>query len=404
MTLFTFIGLGVRYVRGERPGMKSGLVGPAAAALIPTIAAITIEKAVRLVDVSFWQGEINFEVMKEAGISGAIIRAGQRTWVDSRFKVNWDKARLAAVPRGSYWFYDSREDPEKQAELWWSLIQYDVGELVHCADFEESYSGVFGKKEHFKLFLQKFKSLSNLPARRIVVYTGYYWWNSRIGNDPFFKQFRLWLAWYGEMSQVRVPAPWTEDELLFWQYMSSGPGPIYGVSSQEIDLNYFCCSISEFYDYFEIVVLPPTPPDENGGSIVDYYKISSNTDRSRSIRVGPSVRNGKIAQNADLYAGTTGKAGAGPEDVYIYTEDVPDAGIEGGYLARKGDTWRRVVENNGTPVDGWIAKIHLGSTLLNEELIKEGFSTLPEMPYTITLGDDVTYEKQTIQGLLKPKQ
>ena len=30
-----------------------------------------------------------------------------------------------------------REDPKKQAALWWSLIQDDPGELVHAADFEE---------------------------------------------------------------------------------------------------------------------------------------------------------------------------------------------------------------------------------------------------------------------------
>ena len=145
---------------------------------------------------------------------------------------------------------------------------------------------------------------------------------------------------------------------------------------------------------------------------MDYWELKSNTTSTRSIRSGPGIRHAKLTTNGDLFAGRIAKAGATAEDVFTYTENVPDAGIPGGYAARAGDVWRKVYENDGRPVSGWIAKIHLGTTLLTEtfrdmtpdpEPEPEPTPTLPEIPVTIVLGDDVTYEKQTIQVMLKPK-
>jgi lysozyme len=280
----------VRYLQGERPGMSAGVLpDPAEQSLAdilypdllfaPTIA---IQTSVRLADVSFWQEEIDFVQMKQAAIAGTIIRAGQRNWVDKRFKENWQKAKTAGVPRGSYWLYDSREDPIKQAELWWAQIQGDPGELVHVADFEESYGGAYGKKEHFKLFLQHFQKISKLPDHRIAVYTGFFWWLKRVGNDLFFRRFALWLAWYAAMGVVKVPLPWTESDLIFWQYTDSGDGSFYGVSSQEIDLNYYCCNLATFNKRF---LLGSTEPDE-GDPMGKYFRLNTT---GANIRTGPGT-------------------------------------------------------------------------------------------------------------------
>ena len=404
------------YFQGERPGMRAGrppapIDQELTALLYPDrlfFTSLLIQQQVQLADVSFWQGDIDFVKMKAAGIAGVIIRAGQRNWVDTRFKQNWTKAKAAGLPRGSYWFYDSREDPVKQADLWWSLLEGDVGELVIVPDLEESYGGPWGDARDFQTFVQRIQNRSGLPADRIAIYTGFYWWLKRVGNIAYFKQYKLWLAWYAPMSVVRVPAPWEESDLLFWQFTSSGPGSQYGVSSGEIDLNWYCCSPLHFNHYFRLA--DPEPPGDGG--TVDYWELKSNTTSTRSIRSGPGIRHAKLTTNGDLFADRIAKAGATAEDVFTYTENVPDAGIPGGYAARAGDVWRKVYENDGRPVSGWIAKIHLGTTLLTEtfrdmtpdpEPEPEPTPTLPEIPVTIVLGDDVAYEKQTIQVMLKPK-
>ncbi|RPH37475.1 hypothetical protein EHM92_02605 [bacterium] len=251
----------IRHLRGERPGMSAGRAfDPSLLALLAP--SIAIETQIQLADVSYYQGEIDFRVMRATGIDGVIIRAGQRFWVDIRFKENWQKVKEAGLPRGSYWLYDSREDPKKQAALWWSLIKDDPGELVHAADLEEGYGGAYGSKAHMKEFILEFQRLSRLPDDRIAIYTGFFWFTERIGNDPFFERYPLWLAWYANMSVVRVPAPWSESDLLFWQRTSSGDGKLHGVGSLEIDLNWYCCTARSFSLRFGLGA-----PAPNGGTM-----------------------------------------------------------------------------------------------------------------------------------------
>jgi GH25 family lysozyme M1 (1,4-beta-N-acetylmuramidase) len=260
----------LRYLQGERRGMGSQLKKPTPRELAifepeliwsPTI---SINTSVRLSDISFWQGVVNFDRMKPL-LDGVIIRAGQRSWVDSRFKENWAKAKAAGIPRGSYWFYDSRDTPKRQAALWASLVKDDPGELAHACDFEESYGGPYGSKAHFKEFILEFQRLTGLPDDRVINYTGFFWWSDRVGNDVFFRRYSLWEAWYGRMENVRVPAPWHESELLFWQYTSSGEGELYGVSSQEIDLNWCALDMAGYSLRFGLgappVVVPPSGGD-----------------------------------------------------------------------------------------------------------------------------------------------
>jgi hypothetical protein len=133
--------------------------------------------------------------MKAAGARFAIIRAGQNLWEDNEFDISW-KACKGILPRGSYWFYDSRIDPKRQAKKWLSCFDdpNDMGELPHFADFEDEYGGPFGTWRHWYDFMEELKVLR--PGIRLGVYTGYYYWRERtIGKSiptaslNYFKQY-----------------------------------------------------------------------------------------------------------------------------------------------------------------------------------------------------------------------
>jgi lysozyme len=304
----------LRYLQGERRGMGSQLRKPDAdqerffGVLYPSAPTITIQTSVQLSDVSFWQDAIDFGVMHNAGLDGVIIRAGQRNWVDSKFRDNWTKAKAAGLPRGSYWFYDSRETPKKQAELWASLLDGDPGELAHACDFEETYGGAYGTKAHFKEFINRFQDLTGFPDKKVLNYTGFFWWLERVGNDVFFKRFQLWLAWYSAMENVRVPAPWSQMDLLLWQYTSSGNGTAYGVSSREIDLNWFYGTDVEYKQRFALGNLPPAEPPEEGetmkGTVLLGYNLnirrSDNNEIVGTLRVNDVVY-GQVTSNRIYY-------------------------------------------------------------------------------------------------------
>lgn len=241
-------------------------------------------------DISFYQDDpetpqgVNFTKMRESALF-IIVRAGQNLWGDRDFKANWTGAKAAGLPRGAYWFYDSRIDPKQQAEKWASMFEGDFGELPLFGDFEDNYGGPYKGWKHWYDFLERFKQL--IPAgKEIGVYTGYYYWleNTVATGIPtaslnYFKQYPLWIAAYNPTSP-NIPKPW--DNWTLWQYTDNGDGPKYGVESLNIDLNYFNGDQAAFEKRFSLVLGPapkPTPPGKN-------YRV---TVTSLKVRTGPGL-------------------------------------------------------------------------------------------------------------------
>jgi len=217
-------------------------------------------------DVSFYQDDpntpqrIDFEKMKQAA-DFTIIRAGQNLWPDRDIQRNWPASKAAGLPRGSYWFYDSRADPKRQAELWVETLAGDLGELPLFADIEENYGGIYTGWRNWYNFLERLKEL--VGQKEINIYTAYYYWTENAPNpntDPqnlaYFHQYPLWIANYG-VSTPKVPKPWDPNEWLFWQFTVNGDGNLYGVESSEVDLNYFNGDVQAFRIRFGLEQPPP---------------------------------------------------------------------------------------------------------------------------------------------------
>jgi GH25 family lysozyme M1 (1,4-beta-N-acetylmuramidase)/uncharacterized protein YraI len=241
-------------------------------------------------DVSFYQDdpgtpqEINFERMNLT-TDFVIIRAGQNLWADSDFKNNWRRAKEVGLPRGSYWFYDSRAEPRQQAELWVNLLSGDMGELPLFLDLEEAYRGSYSGWSHWKTCLERLRAL--VGSKEIGIYTAFHYWNSNAPlSQPneleYFHRYPLWIANYG-VAQPLVPRPWTTNEWLFWQFTASGDGPFYGVESLEIDLNFFNGDAQAFAQRFKVPVpTDPIPPDPAGNQ----YRVNAGT---LNVREGPGT-------------------------------------------------------------------------------------------------------------------
>lgn len=232
----------------------------------------------RFPDVSMYQDDnstplgIDFAVMRQQ-TSAVIIRTGQNLWIDPDFRTNWKTAKEAGLHRGSYWFYDSRADPKKQAELWVSALAGDLGELPLWCDFEDTYGGAFGGWKHWFDFIEQLKQL--VPGKAIGIYTGYYYWleNTITKGIPkaslnYFKQYPLWIAAYNNFAPT-VPTPW--DDWTFWQFTDNGDGSLYGVESKNIDLNYFNGDEAEFYQFFRLSETVPLPDDEKSFQVKALY-------------------------------------------------------------------------------------------------------------------------------------
>jgi GH25 family lysozyme M1 (1,4-beta-N-acetylmuramidase)/uncharacterized protein YraI len=297
-------------------------------------------------DVSFYQDDpetpqgIDFKKMAETA-GYVIIRTGQNVWVDSDFKLNWREAKLAGLPRGSYWFYDSRTEPKKQAELWAQQYAGDFGELPLFADFEENYMGPYRGWKNWYTFLERLKQL--VSGKEIAIYTAYYYWRDNAPNATtqaasleYFHQYPLWIANYST-SEPLIPKPWAKGEWLFWQYTEVGDGKLYGVESKGIDLNYFNGDMVAFRTRFHLENMPP-PPDPDPDPIPDddtptgvMYRVTAVP--SLKVREGPGVTYNAIG--------------------LLYTDEIVEE-----INANSDRSWLKIRKTNGN-LTGWSSSAYL---------------------------------------------
>jgi lysozyme len=237
-------------------------------------------------DVSFYQDDpatpvgVDFVKMRAAGAGYVIIRAGQNLWVDPDLSYNWQRAKEAGLPRGSYWYYDSRVSPEEQAELWIETIGWDLGELPLWCDFEEKYNGPFKGWQNFKKFVQRVVQLAG--HHEVGIYTNFYYWNEQVPviEQGWFADFPLWIANYNAGDPL-IPGAWST--WLFRQYTENGNGPLYGAESNRIDLNYFNGDLAEFNTRFKIFSLPPAPGEPNPKELLSHLYFDGALYRKMEI-------------------------------------------------------------------------------------------------------------------------
>ena len=61
----------------------------------------------KLIDISHWQGNIDFEKVRASGIEGVIIKSGGSDagfYKDNMFETNYSKAKAAGLHVGAYYF------------------------------------------------------------------------------------------------------------------------------------------------------------------------------------------------------------------------------------------------------------------------------------------------------------
>lgn len=333
-------------------------------------------------DVSFYQDDpttaagIDFVRMREGGAAFTIIRAGQNLWEDNEFDISW-KAAKGILPRGSYFFYDSRVDPKQQARKYISCFadKNDLGELPLWCDFEDTYNGAFGGWKNWYTFIEELKTLA--PGKQIGIYTGYYYWRENtIGKAipaeslNYFKQYPLWVAAYN-LTGPDVPEPWTSWTL--WQFTDNGNGALYGVESGNVDLNRFEGTLEEFRALFGLT--DSLPNDGNGdASMTTQYSmipLSSGTrlraDHNTFAGVINSYDNRDIIQGDEMWT-------------------APADGSE----VKKGDQWLHVTHVNGIELaedqKGWMAYIHKGYPICGN--LQIGSAPVEETP-TANVNADV---------------
>ena len=182
-------------------------------------------------DVSVWQGEIDFAQVKAAGKTVVYIRAGYGHAEDTRFRENAAKAREAGLKTGFY-FYVTAENPaqaRQQAAYFAELLREVSYDCRPAVDFEQY--GSLSKAELNAIALAFAETLESRTGITPVFYTNAYSaasiWEAELTRYP------LWIADYGPSEPASI-GHWRS--WVGFQYADNGRVP--GISGN-VDLDRF---------------------------------------------------------------------------------------------------------------------------------------------------------------------
>ncbi|MFG3002894.1 lysozyme [Streptomyces calvus] len=209
----------------------------------PSMGIMAPTDGVQGIDVSHWQGAINWTSVRNAGIQFAWIKATEgTTYKDDRFNSNYTNAYHAGVIRGAYHFARPNvSNGATQANFFassggaWSR---DNLTLPGVLDIEHNPYGAMcyglsttAMRTWITDFYNTYKART---SRDVVIYTTASWWNTCTGNwTGMGGKSPLWAAHWGASSPT-IPAgfpTWT-----VWQYTATGS--VSGVSG-DVDRNQF---------------------------------------------------------------------------------------------------------------------------------------------------------------------
>lgn len=190
------------------------------------------------IDVSRWQGAMDWTKTKAAGVTFAWIKASEGTaWVDPQFKVNAPSAGAQGILWGAYHYFRNDVDPVSQARHFVATVATAAvtPTLTYALDFEDTTGRVDTRA--MEAFAAEVERLTGVKP---VVYTAAWWWTrARLGGtQAWAARLALWIADYSPAS-VALPATGEWSRWTILQHTSSGDGPKHGASSLRIDLNRF---------------------------------------------------------------------------------------------------------------------------------------------------------------------
>lgn len=189
------------------------------------------------VDVSQYQSEIDWQQVRQAGISFAFIRVGYRGYVsgeldlDTAFRSHLDGALAAGLDVGVYFFSQALTPEEAREEAEYVLEQIKDDPITYPIVFDWEEVQAQARTDEMNMLM--LSSCADAFCRTIeeAGYEAAVYFNQAYGYQQFnlvsLKDYQFWLAEYNA-------APSFVYDFQFWQYTNEGEVP--GIDGP-VDLN-----------------------------------------------------------------------------------------------------------------------------------------------------------------------
>lgn len=236
-------------------GSRPECVGTAADALRTCATGTTLKG----IDVSVYQGNVDWTQVKSAGQSFAFVRASAGvTSPDTKFAQNWPGVRAAGLVRGVYQYFRPSQDAAAQAKLLLDKVDaaggFQPGDLPPVLDLETTDSLASATVvARAKIWLA---AVEAKVGKKPIIYTAAFM-SDVVGSH--FSGYPLWVANYG-VSCPAMPSGWTSWH--FWQ--SSDSGSVAGISGA-VDLDHFNGTMAQL----KALALQPAPSAPSQPTVIE---------------------------------------------------------------------------------------------------------------------------------------
>lgn len=217
------------------------------------------------IDVSNWQGYINYEEVKNAGIEVVYIKASQGSNIkDAYFDINYENAKNSGLKVGFYHFLTATNEyeAEEEAKFFASVISGKVPDCKLVMDYEV-FNG--SNREEIDNISRTFlETVKKLTGKDIIIYSDLS--NAKnIFNESLAENYELWLAYYGDYNELtNVETSW--NRYIGVQYTDRGI--VSGIVGR-VDRNLFTAEI--FLD--ETSEVPNIGDDRTHNTKTVYYVV-----------------------------------------------------------------------------------------------------------------------------------
>lgn len=185
------------------------------------------------IDVSKWQGDINWKSVSASGIDFAMIRSSfGSTDVDIKLKQNVSGCEKYGIPYGfyHYTYAKSVSEAKKEARFFIKTIRNYSPEYPVVLDIEESFYNSMSRKEVTNIITAFMEELEN-AGYYAMIYSGAKFLTDNTYIEKL-KAYDIWVACWGDEERLISNYDY---HYGMWQYSSTGR--VKGIDG-DVDLNY----------------------------------------------------------------------------------------------------------------------------------------------------------------------
>lgn len=299
------------------------------------------------IDVSQWQGQVDFNKVKADGYDFVILRAGYGKYLtqkDPTFDTNYENAKAAGLGVGAYWYSYAltKEDAAKEAEVFLSVIsgkqfeyplafdiedqsQYSLSKTA-LGDICKTFCGAVEKAGYY-ICLYSFISFMNNISAKVV------------------SKYDVWIANF-----TTADKPAYDGAYGMWQHSSTGR--VNGVSG-DVDLDiaykdYPKIMLDAGLNGFEKIKIESIPGDVNGDGKLNVTDVTMAASHVKGIKPLTEEQKKRADINGDGKVNVTDVAAITAKVKPVAKAEPAEKVIT--YIVKKGDTLYDIARRYGVSI------------------------------------------------------